>query len=496
MKITSSTVWLGLVLCGPLAAAPKPLPNPDFTKGEPIPEGATKDWNLGATGARGWMYTNQLSTAEARQVYITKVAAGSPASGVLDIGDVILGVAGKPFSFDPRQEIGRALTAAEATDGKLDLTRWRAGKTDQITLELPVLGSYSPTAPYDCPKSKLILEQSCEALAKRMAATGIQEAERDFPLAQRARPAGQRGSEILSLIKKEAEWAAGYAEGGYQAWWYGYVTVFLSEYIMATGDKSVLPGLRRIAMEASTGQSRVGSWGHRFAAPDGRLYGYGMMNSPGEVLTIGLVLAREAGVDDPEVATAIERSAKLLRFYVGKGAVPYGDHPPFMQSHEDNGKCGMAAVLFDQLGEEKGAAFLRENECRFARQRARHGTYRQLFQHDLGDARSVALRAPRDGCLDGGVRQLVFRSRPRLGLELPPPRAAASPRRLVWQVGRDRHLPDRLCDATQGDPAHGQESRPPCPPWMKMRPGRWLETAAGSTATAHSPPMMISLPTC
>ena len=49
------------------------------------------------------------------------------------------------------------------------LTRWRDGKTEEVVVKLPVLGTYSATAPYDCPKSKRILEQGCEALAKRMA---------------------------------------------------------------------------------------------------------------------------------------------------------------------------------------------------------------------------------------------------------------------------------------------------------------------------------------
>jgi hypothetical protein len=110
-------------------------------------------------------------------------------------------------------------------------------------------------------------------------------------------------------------------------------------------------------MEAAAGQSVVGSWGHKLAGLDGRLTGYGMMNSPGVPLTIGLVLARAAGVDDPEVARAQERSATLLRFYTGKGAVPYGDHAPWMETHEDNGKCGMTAVLFNLLGEDHEAEF-------------------------------------------------------------------------------------------------------------------------------------------
>lgn len=82
-----------------------------------------------------------------------------------------------------------------------------------------------------------------------------------------------------------------------------------------------------------------------------------MMNSPGLPLTIGLVMARQAGVDDQKVTQAIERSARLLRFYTGKGAVPYGDHPAWMETHEDNGKCGMAASLFQLLQEKRSAEF-------------------------------------------------------------------------------------------------------------------------------------------
>ena len=66
-------------------------------------------------------------------------------------------------------------------------------------------------------------------------------------------------------------------------------------------------------------------------------------------------MARAAGVDDPKISLAIERSARLLRFYVGKGCVPYGDHAPWMETHEDNGKNGMAAVLFNLLDEPERA---------------------------------------------------------------------------------------------------------------------------------------------
>ncbi len=333
---------------------------PDFTKGEKIPEGAKHDWNLGATGLRGWIYCDKMVTTDARQVAITKVEKGSPADGVLAVGDVILGVGGKPFSYDPRTEMGKALTLAEseAGQGKLSLTRWRAGNSAEVVVKLPVLGTYSAIAPYNCPKSKTILEQGCKDLAKRMANPSYAKRLDPIPRSLNALALLASGDpSYLPLIKKEAEWAMNFKDQEMATWYYGYVMMFLAEYKMATGDDSVMPGLTRLALEAAHGQSAVGSWGHKFARPDGRLFGYGMMNSPGLPLTISLVMAREVGVKDPAVDRAIELSVRLMRFYIGKGAIPYGDHHPWIETHEDNGKCGMAAVLFNLIGESKGAEF-------------------------------------------------------------------------------------------------------------------------------------------
>jgi HEAT repeat protein len=364
MKTSLLSLALALValLVAPLPALAagkgQPMTIPDFTKGDAFPAKAKHDWNLGPTGLRGWMFCDKLVTTDARQISITKVDKGSPADGVFLVGDVILGVGGQPFSYDPRTEFGKAITAAEseAGGGKLTVTRWRAGKAEEVVVKFPVLGSYGVTAPFDCAKSKRILEQGCKALAERVAKSPHQE----DPIVRSLNALALLASgdpAYLPLVKKEAQWAAGFSEDSMQTWYYGYVMMLLSEYVMATGDQSVMPGLRRLALEAANGQSAVGSWGHKFARPDGRLYGYGMMNSPGVPLTISLVMARAAGVKDPAVELAIERSAKLLRFYIGKGAVPYGDHHPWIENHDDNGKCGMAAVLFNLLGEAKGAEF-------------------------------------------------------------------------------------------------------------------------------------------
>lgn len=353
----SKTFLLTIALASQALAAPKgKMALPDFTKGDPIPNGANHDWNLGATGARDWMFSDKMVTSDARQIKITKVAEDSPAIRILKVGDVILGVNEKLFSYDPRTELGKALTAAEAKSGSLSLLRWRDGKTEKVVMKLPILGSYSSTAPYNCPKSKRILEEGCRSLADRI--SDLNYKPRAITRSLNALALLASGNpDYIPLVRKEAHWAKDYTTNGYKTWHYGYVIMLLSEYIMATGDQSVMPGLKRLAMESARGQSVVGSWGHKFALEDGRLGGYGMMNAPALPLTTSLVMARAAGVTDPALDRAIERSAMLLRFYEGKGAIPYGDHHPWSQTHEDNGKCGMAAVLFNLMGEKKPAEF-------------------------------------------------------------------------------------------------------------------------------------------
>ncbi|MFK7962137.1 MAG: DUF6288 domain-containing protein [Phycisphaerales bacterium] len=335
------------------------IANPDFTRGETVPENATHDWNLGPTGARGWMYANKMETSEARQILVTTVDPGSPADGILQPGDVILGVGRQRFREDPRTELGRAIGLAEAGNGRLALQRWRDGRTSRVRLPLPAIGAYADTAPFGCPKSKRIFDDGCVALAERMAAAPddgnpIERCLNALALLASNRP------EYLPLIRHQVEWASGYSDlqrRDLHSWWYGPVNMLLAEYVLVTGDRQYMPQLERITMEIVNGQSPVGSWGHRFVQPNGRLAGYGMMNAPSLPLAVSLILAREAGVENPALDTAIERSARLVRFYVGKGSIPYGDHHPWIDTHDDNGKNGIAAVMFDLLGDVDAATY-------------------------------------------------------------------------------------------------------------------------------------------
>ena len=347
-----------LLPCFTTAAEVKPpVTPPDFTADPTLPASAKHDWTLGPTGARGWYFTAKGHSRDARQILVTDVATGSPAEGVLRKSDVILGVNGSPFTDDARVQFAKAITAAESGTGVLAFLRWRDGKSEPVEIKLAVLGSYGAIAPYDCTKSQRILELGCAALAKRMASPDYPRKLDAIPRSLNALALLASGNpDYLPLVEKEAQWAAAFTTDGYLSWYYGYLMIFLGEYVSATGDTSLLPGLQRLALKTARGQSGVGTWGHRFAVSGGNLGGYGAMNQPGLSLTIGMVLAREAGVNDPDLDRAITKSAGFLRWWVNKGAVPYGDHQPY-PAHEDNGKCAAAAVLFDLLGDREAAEF-------------------------------------------------------------------------------------------------------------------------------------------
>ena len=319
------------------------------------------DWLLGPTGARGWMFfRDEDATAASRQILITAVDAGSPADGILRPSDVILGVSGKPFADDARRGFGHAIGTAEEKTGVLRLIRWRAGQSTNVELKLPVLGAYSDTAPIDCAKSKAIFEQGCRLIAKKgLVINETDEGDDMIPTEFDALALLASGkTEYHPMLSNYAKKVAASLHPDVWTWYYGYGNLFLAEYVLATGDKSILPELTRTAKESIRGQSAVGTWGHEFyTTPSGNLNGYGCMNAAALPLTMSLVLARQAGVHDSAVDRAIEKSSRFLRYYVNKGAIPYGDHQPGSNVHEDNGKTSCAAVLFDLLADRDATEF-------------------------------------------------------------------------------------------------------------------------------------------
>ncbi len=369
---------------------------PDLTQGGVRDK--AHDWTLGPTGARGWMWGKDLETTQARQILVTKVEKGSPADGVLNEGDVILGVGEILFDSDARKVFARAITAAERTEskGRLQLVRWRAGNQENVVITIPVLGNYSASAPLNCPKTARIVDAECAFLLKHGFGDGLSGNVNALGALSTGRPEFQHMIQEHARKVGPADLKLSVTSGGMAAWDWGYSCLFLAEYFLATRDESALPALREYALNIAKGQSGAGAWGHGMAWTalnggqlHGSLGGYGEMNQPGLICLMSLVLARECGVKDAEVDAAIDRAARFLRFYVNRGAIPYGDHDPWYD-HDDNGKCSSGAVVFDLLGDKVAATFFsRMTVASWSVREAGHtGNYLSFLWGPLGAGRA------------------------------------------------------------------------------------------------------------
>lgn len=344
------------ILCTRLLAAEPPKTPPDLTQDRSVDRKLT--YNLGPTGLRGWIYTRPANfresqqgrtTTASRQILVTHVGKDSPADGVMKVDDVILGVGGKLFADDARQTFGRAITEAEK-NGVMKLTRWRGGKTEDVMLKLRVMGSYSATAPYDCPKSAHIFADACKALEKEKLEPNWNGAVSGLALLATGNPEYlPRAKDLAMQIVSQALKIE--LRNGVVVWDWGYKNVFLCEYYQVTRDKDVLPAIAKYTTFLAQGQSMYGTFGHGIShrTADGKLHGsippYGPVNAAGLIGNMAIVLGKRCGISDPEVDAAIERATKFFGYFVDKGAVPYGEHMPWA-SHDNNGKNAMAAVMF------------------------------------------------------------------------------------------------------------------------------------------------------
>ena len=240
-KITSALL-LSIAVLSSEAAQPAGPP-PDLTK-EPKAAEGRGDWNLGPTGMRGWMFVKDNYTDGARQILVTKIEKGSPADGTMEVGDVILGVAGQLFTEDARRLFGRAIDGAEK-DGALALMVWRKGELKDVVVKLKVMGSYADMAPYDCAKSRKILEEGCKRIVEN----------KDYGrcLVGYIALLASGDPQYAELLKAKAHEVAPqnpkfpidkWVPGNPGGWITGYTCVFLSEYYLATGDKYVLPSIQ------------------------------------------------------------------------------------------------------------------------------------------------------------------------------------------------------------------------------------------------------------
>ncbi|MFN5579829.1 MAG: DUF6288 domain-containing protein [Akkermansiaceae bacterium] len=416
----------------------RPKNLPDLTKGGVMPQGkgAPSLWIYGPTGIGGQVTGKQF---QGDQILVSKIYKGSPAEGKFMRGDVIIGMNGKKFVAGSHLAmfIGKAIMEAEKEEngGKISFLVWRDrnysarnATTDitsidvdklfsevendnslydwkpeeertkevkkvafdkfpidpvmlEIDLKIRTLPAYSDTAPYDCAKTKQILEEAWKVLEQKFVVDP-----------KNPKNTGKGGGiEALALVasgkpehrKLIHEWVRGphsawkpptepigemfkpgYKGGaGYLSWHKGFVGLDSALYYDATGDDYVLPALKKHAVEVAMGQSWLGSWGHTFAFPSfngGKLHqmnpGYGALNAAGNRCFFLIALAQKLGIKDPEIDAAVERARGFFGSYTDQGCIPYGDHGA-AGSDDSNGKNTGVAFAMKLLGDNYKAKY-------------------------------------------------------------------------------------------------------------------------------------------
>ena len=380
MKLRNVTAALLLLSLTGLCASQER--EPDYTKGE-TPKGHRHFWNLGPTGASGYIWTRGGNrTVNTRMILIKEVHTGSPADGVLKVGDVILGIGNTEFASDACKALADAITEAETKEkgGKLSLYIWRRAKVmDEkavtgtkmsVTIQLEVLGAFSNTSPWKCEKSEAIINRACQYVVDRglwkVGRNKSRHVDLDIDKTLDALGLLATGEEkYLPIVRAYARAIGGPKtkldlKPGMQNWGWAYKNLLLTEYYLATKDDYVLPAIKEYSTKIAMGSSGVGTWGHGPACPSengGKLHGppsgYGAMNQISLTLSISLILAQKCGVQNDEIEKAVARSADFFRWFCDKGAIPYGDHAPMASLHDNNGVCSQAAIMYDLLGDKK-----------------------------------------------------------------------------------------------------------------------------------------------
>ena len=137
-KAVSRFAWF-VLLAALIAPGVARAAAPDLTVTDLATINSAKNYNLGPTGLRGWIYRNGAANAGAQglmsaaspwQILVVALGTNTPSVGIMASNDVILGVSAGAgnvpvplFTNDSRKSLGWAIGEAEAGDGVLNLKR-------------------------------------------------------------------------------------------------------------------------------------------------------------------------------------------------------------------------------------------------------------------------------------------------------------------------------------------------------------------------------------
>jgi len=197
--------------------------------------------NMGPTGARGIL--------KERSYVVKHIFSKSPASGVLELDDEVLGANGKKFSAHtfggrhhglegPLQDLGLAIEDSEGGDGVLQLMVKRGGESLTVDVQLEQLGRFADTFPVDCKKTEILKARAYEYLMDNPGGLSSQ----GRCVATLAMLSSDDRKVFAAGKRMAKEWNKPYGESTW-SWHLGFQGITLAEYHLLTGDRSVLKTL-------------------------------------------------------------------------------------------------------------------------------------------------------------------------------------------------------------------------------------------------------------
>ena len=287
---------------------------------------------------------------------IRNVEKGSPAEAAekLKPSQIVESINGKTLKdVDPRVILGNLITQAEAADGvlKMMVKEKPDAAAQEVIVQIPVFGPYSETWPLNCKKSDRIVRNMADLLAKH-------EKPRWGSVLYLLSTGEEKDLDVVRGWMKEFEGVGSYP------WSNGMLGPGVCEYYLRTGDRRVLPVIKKMTDELKK-LMYSGGWSGRGHAGFTYMAG-GHLNAAGVHCVTFLLLARQCGVEVDEYT--LQTSLKHFYRYAGHGNVPYGDHWP-EGGFRDNGKTGglavamAAAALLTPEGESSVYARARDNSA-------------------------------------------------------------------------------------------------------------------------------------
>lgn len=298
---------------------------------------------------------------------VREVIPGSPADGKIFVGDIIYSANGKMLGEKAWLVMADAVTYSETLEakGKLILGIRRGSENIDVEITLPVMGSYSSTSPYDCPKTEKIISNLEDWVIKNGADAGFLNSHALFMLATGdPKMQGYLRRIIYKMMKGRDPNKEIIPTNAGKSWFNSADAILFGEYYLATGDKNVLPYLKNSCDRLAATQNPLGGWRHNF--PGGATYG--LIPNAGLPGVMGMYFAKQAGLDINEKSYELgvkhfgDKRAETGFLIYGFGGCQRDVPPPFdpevmnsghMNSY--NGGLSAAGILMRFAGKDRAA---------------------------------------------------------------------------------------------------------------------------------------------